>query len=305
MRSLLPRIVHARFGRLQLAELTAPLLGHAHHHYHAILKVAGPDCYFSVNDKGYPLTPGKVLLVNSWEKHAYTDHQRSQGSVVVFSLYFGSEWLTPLTGGFRRYGHPRLFCQPWVEVSNRIRAEVDYVVEMMLYADTIRDKELENLVREIALELLTSSTRSREVEWLVPAQEAVCDAQIKKAMAYIEEHVTSRFDSSNAAAAANMSRAQFYSRFKQCTTLTPHVFANLLRIEAAIAGLVQPEPPIEDLSEELGFSAPSNFARFFHQRTGITPSEYRRNVMVIGEEGIEPRRVECPTRDPERIWIAG
>ena len=38
-----------------------------------------------------------------------------------------------------------------------------------------------------------------------------------------------------------------------------------------------------EVSDELGFAAPSHFARFFVQHMGVPPSDYRRGVIVEDE----------------------
>jgi AraC-like DNA-binding protein len=47
-------------------------------------------------------------------------------------------------------------------------------------------------------------------------------------------------------------------------------------VESAIAKLSSGRARIADVSAELGFSAQSNFTRFFLNQVGIPPSEYRR-----------------------------
>jgi AraC-like DNA-binding protein len=50
----------------------------------------------------------------------------------------------------------------------------------------------------------------------------------------------------------------------------------MLCVESAIAKLSSGTGKIAEVSAELGFSAQSNFTRFFQQQVGIPPSEYRR-----------------------------
>jgi AraC-like DNA-binding protein len=50
----------------------------------------------------------------------------------------------------------------------------------------------------------------------------------------------------------------------------------MLCVETAIAKLSSGRARIADVSAELGFSAQSNFTRFFLNQVGIPPSEYRR-----------------------------
>lgn len=77
------------------------------------------------------------------------------------------------------------------------------------------------------------------------------------------------------------SRAHFFSLFQRDTQVTPLVYANVLRFEAAVQRLTQTAEPVGDVSHELGFSAPSHFSRFFRAHLGITPSDYRRKVNLF------------------------
>jgi AraC-like DNA-binding protein len=50
----------------------------------------------------------------------------------------------------------------------------------------------------------------------------------------------------------------------------------MLCVEAAISRLSSGQGKISEVSAELGFSAQSNFTRFFLNQVGVPPSEYRR-----------------------------
>jgi AraC family transcriptional regulator len=78
-----------------------------------------------------------------------------------------------------------------------------------------------------------------------------------------------------------LSRAHFFTLFQRDTRVTPLVYANVLRFEAAVQRLTHSQEPVGDVSHELGFSAPSHFSRFFRAHLGITPSDYRRKVNLF------------------------
>ena len=63
--------------------------------------------------------------------------------------------------------------------------------------------------------------------------------------------------------------------------MTPAVFANVLRVETAVAAVGQGEDSIGAISAELGFDAQSHFTRFFRPHLGITPSAYRSIVQLV------------------------
>jgi transcriptional regulator GlxA family with amidase domain len=93
-------------------------------------------------------------------------------------------------------------------------------------------------------------------------------------------NVCAELDIDKIASEACLSRAHFFKLFQQDTSLTPNLFANVLRLEKAIEGLTQSRVPLITLSENLGFSAQSHFTRFFQQHVGAMPSQYRKVVDI-------------------------
>ena len=73
-----------------------------------------------------------------------------------------------------------------------------------------------------------------------------------------------------------LSRSRFYDLFQLCTGRSPRAYLDMLCVETAISRLASGRAKIADVSAELGFSAQSNFTRFFLHQVGIPPSEYRR-----------------------------
>ena len=55
------KIFQGRFGRVALLDMSAPLVGHAHHHCHILLKAGGADSAFSVRGEVAPLTDDEVF----------------------------------------------------------------------------------------------------------------------------------------------------------------------------------------------------------------------------------------------------
>ena len=73
-----------------------------------------------------------------------------------------------------------------------------------------------------------------------------------------------------------LSRSRFYDLFQMCTGRSPREYLDMLCVETAITRLSTSDTKIGDVSAELGFSAQSNFTRFFLNQVGASPSEYRR-----------------------------
>jgi AraC-like DNA-binding protein len=65
----------------------------------------------------------------------------------------------------------------------------------------------------------------------------------------------------------------------------------MLCVETAISRLSSGRGKISEVSAELGFSAQSNFTRFFQQQVGVPPSEYRRAASQV-EPALPPAAPE-------------
>src|ERR1041384_7567914 len=102
------------------------------------------------------------------------------------------------------------------------------------------------------------------------------DTRIRRAIALLRAHPNKDLNIDQLANQVGLSRSRFYDLFQICTGFSPRAYLDLLCIEAAIARLSSGRGKIAELSAELGFSAQSNFTRFFHNQVGVAPSEYRR-----------------------------
>ena len=96
------------------------------------------------------------------------------------------------------------------------------------------------------------------------------------------------------ASQVGLSRSRFYDLFHLSTGHSPRAYLDMLCVETAIAKLSSGRARIADVSAELGFSAQSNFTRFFLNQVGIPPSEYRRAATRPGAPAALPATPEPP-----------
>lgn len=78
------------------------------------------------------------------------------------------------------------------------------------------------------------------------------------------------------AAECNISEVYFRKLFTKHFGISPKQFTIDLRIQKAKQLLSEGVLSVSAISEQCGFSNPYHFCRLFKQRTGITPSEYRK-----------------------------
>ena len=79
-------------------------------------------------------------------------------------------------------------------------------------------------------------------------------------------------------ALCNVSEVYFRKLFVKCTGIPPINYINGLKLLRAKELLAQSQCSLETVAEMSGFGNLCYFCRYFKKETGITPSEYRKNV---------------------------
>jgi len=153
----------------------------------------------------------------------------------------------------------------------------------MLYTDDIPVDRLETILVDLMIAIIEPYTQWRSIgstSYWRDAGGLYSDSRIRKAISYMKEAGSVDVDFAALASEVNLSRAHFFELFRRATNLTPNVYANVLRFDRAVERLTEAKTAIDEVADELGFSAPGHFTRFFRQHLGVTPSEYRRVVQV-------------------------
>lgn len=276
------KLFQGRFGRVALLDMTAPLVEHAHHHCHVLLKAGGADSAFLVRGERQPLTDTTAVLVNAWEPHAYQHDLPPGQDTLILALYVEPSWLAEIQRSLALSGHPRFFPRNCVEIDGHTKKLVEEFVLELWWADDIAAARLEDLLFNLMIAVIDSYSGWRDLAGLLRSRPpSAIDPRIRRAIAYMRANVAVDFDMAALAGEVGLSRAHFFALFQRETQTTPLVYANVLRVEAAIGRLTEQWQPVADISYALGFSAPSHFTRFFRQHVGITPTEYRSRVNLF------------------------
>lgn len=119
------------------------------------------------------------------------------------------------------------------------------------------------------------------IDPLVPSKEAVPhDANLRRAMAFIEARLHAELRLDQVAREAGMSKFHFCRHFKNVTGLTFREFLARRRIARAMELLRDRGRSFTEVYSDVGFKDPSHFGRVFRKLTGQRPSKFRR---VAGE----------------------
>lgn len=268
-------VIQGEYGRAALLDIDTPVLSHAHPHCHVLVKAAGADSVFRVKGRDYPLSDQTVVVVNAWEPHSYPRPRTAERSLVL-ALYISTRWLESIDRSFAVSSDRRFFSRSCFQMTDAVRRPVDGLVSALSSAEH-GSRDRRDRLLALVLAVIESFSEWRALRGVRGAGRwAVSDFRVRRAMAFMRESVGESFIFEDVARAAGLSRPHFFALFKEQTSLTPNLFYNALRMEAAYEALRRADRPFADISSDLGFAAQSHFTRFFRNTLGIPPVEYRR-----------------------------
>jgi AraC family transcriptional regulator len=267
-------IFQGEFGRVALLDMDRSLVPHAHRACHVLLKFGGGDTAFDVRGRTCALTDRTAVVVNAWEQHAYK-HADGAAQSHILALYIDPVWLAGIDRQLITSGHAQFFSYPEIVIGSRVADRARELGTRMTLMDEIDRASAERAVFELMIDVIEQASNRRDLQ---SQQQAVrqADYRIRRVIAWLREHVGEPLDPEAMAKVAGLSRAHFFSQFKAMTGLSPALFLNTLRMEAAAGMLAHEDQTLTAIGQDLGFSAPGNFTRFFREHQGVTPSEYRR-----------------------------
>jgi AraC-like DNA-binding protein len=273
-------ILRGGFGRVALLDMDISLVDHAHPHCHLILKVDGPDQNFVVEGKPVPLRSDALVAVNSWQQHEYLHHHGTEKTLFL-ALYIEPGWLAEAERNFASCSEAGFFPQAGIPIT----AEVDRLRAILVrrMADPSDPHEdLQDVILDLCLNVCHGFSDWRDRSTSVRKPRGSRDYRISRALRHLRQCAADAVDLDEAASLSGLSRAHFNHLFRSCTGVSPRVYVNALRVEAAVGRLRHRNDDIGTISDDLGFSAQGNFTRFFQQHTGTSPNQYRRVMADLG-----------------------
>lgn len=102
-------------------------------------------------------------------------------------------------------------------------------------------------------------------------------ADVAKVREYIETHWLEEFDLDGIAAFVHMSRYHLARMFKKHVGVTPYSYYQDVKIGRIKQALRDANRSVSDAFAACGVEYSGNMARLFRQKTGMTPSQYRKS----------------------------
>jgi len=259
------RLFEGRFGRLVLRALGA---------HESIEAQANPLIVLAA-------AKGEVRFLNPGETLTGLD----AAPAVVFQADL--DWLRRTVPAAFRASDARPFPEACEAITPRIHRLAEALAGEMLNDRFVSAERLEFMLQELLLSIVETYLVHRRATSLWRGSRFE-DSRIRRAIALLRARPNKDQSMDDLASQVGLSRSRFYDLFQLCTGFSPRTYLDLLCVETAISRLATGRGRISDVSAELGFSAQSNFTRFFQQQVGVPPSEYRRSAASPGAQRKPP-----------------
>lgn len=263
------QIRHGEFGRIAILDLEGTLVEHAHSHSHLLFWLDGAPSFIDVSGERVPFDDQHAVAIDNWEPHAVSSIKPGERSLYLL-MYLRQDWVQRKCTEF---GVAPKFHSPSFAFNNRLHYLVNNFARILL--DDLEELDLSFFVDEIFQQSM-EEMQGQSTEYALDLSGKSCsDFRIRKSVEYMKNNLDIRRSFDEVARTSGLSRPHFFSLFRRHMNMTPSVFWNTLRMECAIDRLIGTDVSLSELADELGFTEPGNFSRFFRNHSGVCPSQYR------------------------------
>ena len=237
-----------------------------------LLYIASGKAHFYFNGKEQVVSAGNMVLYRPKEEQRY--------------YYYGAE-------------HPEVY---WVHftgnnVKNILRKYgIADDVHVICSGISMEYKQLyQNMIQELQLkqedyeELLVNYLRQlfilihRQFLSKPRKKNPMIMDDMAQAVEYFRTHYNKPVSIEDYAASHNISVSWFIQNFKQYTNTTPAQYVQLLRTTNAKSLLETTNYNISEISNLVGYENPLYFSRFFKKQFGVSPSQFRKQLLINEE----------------------
>ncbi|MDO5570569.1 MAG: AraC family transcriptional regulator [Bacteroidales bacterium] len=237
----------------------------------------------------YEMLPNHVYLIapnTSYSSHLF-NHSIPKSSYVLNGGRI-SDLSSELTNNFKKddfiehlfihftVGYPYDNIKPQIfvfELEDYLKTKVDFICKSLSKQAEKIDFSLFMAVQSLILELFFKMDSNI---W----NNSYKDERVGKAISFIENNLDRNISNEELAQMTYMATNAFARLFKEETGITIQKFIKNKKIKKACLFLLHTNYSIEMITEKTGFANRYHFTRVFHEITGCSPIEYKKNYLV-------------------------
>lgn len=264
------------FGRFSICASARPVNAHTHKELAALFHLGGPPVVIRTDDAAYPLREGEMLLLDPWHSHARL--ARSTEPSCLATLLIDPLWLHGRSdagapgsnGGYFRQSYARIG-----DLSASLNELHGLMFDRPMDQIALMEQKIIGFIRMLMHEHGGMAAKG------MPLRVAPIDMRVRSAFDRLRQSALHGVKVENLVAASGMSRSHFFRQFKRNIGVSPQHVIDEERITHALRALSAPGVMMSQVADELGFSRPSHFTRFFVQHLGCTPNQFRRHLILL------------------------
>lgn len=262
---------HGKYGRACIYEQNRSMVPHAHREGHLVFHLRGQCATFTVAGKSIEVVGDNALAVSPLQIHDVNYHQ-SRESALLLILYITPKWFVKAS---QKSDQSLLFGSNIIKINSNIRALTQLVTKQLIWDDDLH--LIEGRLCKLTQACLDQSwEHSSGIAMSHAGKPKIKDRRILKSVKLMQSRFFDEQIILEVADEAGLSRAQFFKLFRENLGVTPNVYLNILRMDAAIDRLINSTDAVTSIGLDLGFATQASFTRFFSANVGIPPSDYRR-----------------------------
>jgi AraC-like DNA-binding protein len=254
-------------------------------HWHnemEIIYLAQGAATFKIENQSYLLRAGDALIVHPGELHSGENDQGE--ATCYYAIVFKFSWLSSLHADRVQTQYVAPILQGEVRLPALLTAASDKHLPLLEHIRQILDRyERQSPAYEMSLKgllllLVSGMYQEQLVERCNPSggrRGRDLDRQIKRVLAYMDEHAHEKLELDQLASIVSLSRSHFCKFFKNQTGMRPMEYLNYIRIVKAANLLQTGSYNVLEAALEAGYPHASYFAKWFKQYMKMTPSEYK------------------------------
>lgn len=259
------------FGRAVVLDLREDLVAHAHGETQFAFWLGGGRVQANLANDVVEYSEDLALGTNAYESHDARLLDKSQPAVFLV-FYISKAWLDEKRASS---GRPFFFPSPRVPINAALRQACWRVLDIIMSPHHDQKSRLEFEVESLITTAIDATLAPVSLDGQ-RVRTPMLDHRLRAAITYMRDHVADPISVEDVAGKVGLSRAHFFSLFRDQLNTTPQVFWSAVRVEEVVRRLVLREEPLTSVALELGFSSPGNFSRFFKEHMGVSPSKFRR-----------------------------
>ncbi len=228
-----------------------------------IMHVTRGGCQAEWGGRRFRAREGQIVMLDCYAPHAYHTEDGWEAEWLHFDGPCARGYFDAILAG----GSPVIS----LKNSYRFAKNLHQIYAQFRDAAPVQEAMLNNYIVNLLTELLVS----REA----PNPGAQSAGIIEDSIAYINDHLTQELSLENLAVQAALSPFYFSRLFKRETGFSPHQYILATRISNAKFLLQSTSDSVKNICFTVGFTSESSFCTAFKGQTGMTPSEYRAQII--------------------------